>query len=72
MESWHFYIGTKAKSILSIHLGYEETPDMKYIISVFIPHKTAHTASTCVLLWGHCVHNILIFGINGNINKALL
>lgn len=27
VESWHFYLGTKAKSILSIHVSHEETPD---------------------------------------------
>lgn len=70
--SWHFHLGTQAKSILSIHLGHEETPDMKRIISVFTPHKTAHTASTCALSWGHFGHNVLILGGHGNTNKALL
>lgn len=65
-----FYLGAKAKSIPSIHLGHKETPDIKYITCVYIPHKTAHLCA----IYGarQFEYNILMFGLNGNINKALL
>lgn len=67
-----FYLGEKSKPILNIHLGHEETPDMRYICPHSTQNRTHYIHLCAVYGVRQFEYNILIFGINGNVNKALL